>query len=270
MTSNPTAPAANLTITPFVANGAAITAVYVRLLPVVDRSNANVVGHLNEGQTARIVAKVTAPTTPAGWYQIAGWGAKPAYVAARYVEIVRDDGPCPDNALKVPYYSQIFEAGGRLSGWKACGPTSDKMLIEYYKPGTTDPIEVMAKKIGRWDQDTGWNDLIKLARLYNVELNLMQHDGTLEMLKASLAAKHPAIVLVDYVRLGFPNHLDSGPDQGDHFFVVIGMDDNTVFVNDPLWTPDQRNGRGGSCIGMDKSRFAHALVGGVENHIAVA
>lgn len=68
------------------------------------------------------------------------------------------------------------------------------------------------------------------------------------------------VSLVDYKGLNLPVHLASGNDQGPHWVLVTGYDENNIIIHDPLWTPKQREGQGGAYLRIPKNIFQKAYL----------
>ena len=174
---------------------------------------------------------------------------------------------CPDGNLPVRWLSQIFADG---SGHNACGETSVKMLLQYYGKDTGDSILNMAEWLKKWGQDTNVSDLILLANHYELTLNQLAHDTTFAAVKEQLANKRPVIILVNYLDLNFPIHLGSGADQGFHWPLVIGYQNNTFYLHDPLWLESQNHGNGGACLAITEDQLAKAARPDMANYFALA
>jgi uncharacterized protein YvpB len=282
------------TVQPFDSQGYVSTdAVNIRSVPT---TVGNVrLGKLYENTPVTITGKVTTGGDPAEWYQIK-YNDGVGYAASTYITLgvpapATSTTPasttpasttpasttdatstathlpnCPDGTLAVPWVSQIING----SGHNACGETSTRMLLGYYGKDNGDSIETMANWLGKWGQDTGVPDLIKLAAHYGVTISQVTHDTTFAVLKDHLANKRPVIILVNYLDLNFPVHLGGGADMGLHWLVVIGYVNGTYYLNDPLWLASQRNGQGGACLPITEDQLGRAVRPNMANFLALA
>lgn len=143
------------------------------------------------------------------------------------------DGPA---TLQVPYRSQWDPDGTKFRS--DCGPASLAMVLQYY--GTRVDIDQLAveSKMTSKQPYTIPGDLIECAAKHN--LNLARHLGmTLDVLKIEIAAGRPVIALVHYGDLT-PIVQDKAFKRG-HWFVVTGIDEQSVVVNDSNWWEPLRN-----------------------------
>jgi len=264
----------------------------VRTEPTAE--NNTPIDNLALGAKVEITGKVTTEGTPAYWYQISHNGTH-AYVASQYINVETaptttpatapttaptsapaatpaaapaaaptspDD--CPPSVLSVPWHTQIMSDG---SGHDACGETSVKMVLGFYGKDNGDSIQTLANKLGKWGKPTGSADLIHLAGLYGQPLAVLTHDNTLTAIRTQLADHKPLILLVNYKDLGFKVHLGGGiggdpTNQGPHWLVAIGVQEDTFYLNDPLWMTADRHGKGGACLPISAEQLTKALAGG--------
>jgi uncharacterized protein YvpB len=173
---------------------------------------------------------------------------------------------CPA-ALAVPWYSQIFPDG---SGHNACGETSVKMLLGYYNKDKGDSIRALAEWLGLWGKDTGPDSLIRLAGHYGLSLTRLTPASSLNVLRDQLKQDKPIIILVNYADLGFEVHLGGGVNQGLHWLVVTGVQNDTFYINDPLWTAEMRGGKGGACLTITEAQLKKAVRSSLDNFLALA
>ncbi|MBN1284863.1 MAG: SH3 domain-containing protein [Anaerolineae bacterium] len=184
--------------------------------------------------------------------RIDGWSA------AWYL---RPTDPYP--LLSVPWVSQIDRDS---TGAFDCGQASLLMVLKFHdKVDVGVTVDDLNKIVPKYTSAT---QLRELAAHYTLTLKALYTDSV-DRLRAVIDKGRPAIVLVDYVKLEFPDHLLSGPDQGWHWLVVTGYkDDGTFIVHDPLWLPYQRGGRGGAYLTIERDTLQNALLWqGIEENV---
>jgi LysM repeat protein len=136
--------------------------------------------------------------------------------------------------LDIPYRSQrdTLTAGFSIND---CGPACVAMLIA--ATGTEVTTDQVYKDAGITSRGPlAVTTIQRAGNLYN--LNLERHDrssdATLEELRTWIDQGRPAIVLIDYrpaMRAGYHETAING----GHFAVVVGYDDDHIFVHDPYW-----------------------------------
>lgn len=140
--------------------------------------------------------------------------------------------------LPVPWMSQLGSKASYGSG--DCAEACVAMVLSFLGK-KIDSVDQVSKAAGlpQGFTSSAWWDAVKAAGAFGVVLEHAQGQ-TLDNLATELKAGRPVIVLVDYPSI--PNDLkyDSKYNSG-HFLVVVGMDDVSVFVNDPYW-PDDKGG----------------------------
>lgn len=234
------------------------TTLNVRTGPGTDHT---IIGSLHPGEPVRILGK-----SPNGWYNIL-WHGRDAWICGDYVwtpgsgaphnDAIRDDirkyfgpgavpaqpalraAPAPsggtpgthasDGGLQIPLYNQN-NIGARVpSGF--CGPTSLKMVLEYWgikkdinyladaNVGGATPVYIPGEGAGH----QGMLDMLKHCGLTG---SYMDHGKSIDWLRQMTAAGHPCVVSVagDY---------GAGFTTSGHILVVDGVTaDGRVILND--------------------------------------
>lgn len=157
--------------------------------------------------------------------------------------------------LVVPWVSQIDK---QSEGAFDCGQASLLMLLKFYGKVNGDvTVDDLSSRVPKY---TSANQLRDLAGYYEFSPKTL-YIRSVDTLRALVDSGRPAVVLVDYAKLEFPDHLLSGSDQGWHWLVVVGYrDDGTFIVHDPLWLPYQRGGHGGAYLTIARNRLQNALL----------
>ena len=138
----------------------------------------------------------------------------------------------------IPYKSQFDPDADEFRN--DCGPASLAMVLHAY--GVNVSTNAVYRKTG-----TKANDFVSLAQLmraaqsYGYPLDYF-HSWTLAQLKAKISEGRPVMLLVHY---GAWSQLQPGVStqssfKGPHFVVVVGFDDEHIYVNDPLWRDERR------------------------------
>lgn len=160
--------------------------------------------------------------------------------------------------LDVPWVSQLdADSPGSFD----CGQACVLMLLKYHKnDSATQRLRVKDLTDVRPDR-TSAAALRSLARHFGLALReLPMQPSSIDTLYPPISNGRPVILLVNYADLDFEVHLASGINQGLHWIVVIGHTANGDFiVHDPLWTPTQRNGKGGASLPITKSQLRQAI-----------
>lgn len=139
----------------------------------------------------------------------------------------------------IPYKSQYDADASEFRN--DCGPASLAMILQSF--GVHVSTDAVYRKTG-----TKANRYVSIGQLMRAGLNYgvtfeYFYDWSLDRLFEILAEGHPLIALVHY---GAWSQLEPGTStqnkfQGPHFVVVLGYDDQYIYVNDPLWKLDRRN-----------------------------
>lgn len=136
--------------------------------------------------------------------------------------------------LNIPYLSQINGIGA--DGFRNdCGPTCCWMLLKGYdllKPEeTVDKLYQSVVKNG--DRYTSWQENKELLQKHGI-YSLYDWDLRISDLEKSLLNGHAIMVLVHYglLRNGIKTY---SAFSGNHFMLVVGMDEENFYVHDPLW-----------------------------------
>ncbi len=122
----------------------------------------------------------------------------------------------PINLLPVPHYKQS------RSG--ACLPASVRMVLNFLGRPTSEAN--LARRLGTQAFGTPAPNLHRLERLGFLTT---YESVTLETLRANLEAGTPCLV---FVRTGDLPYWD---ENTSHVMVAIGLDDETIYVNDPAF-----------------------------------
>jgi hypothetical protein len=194
-------------------------------------------------------------------------------LVAMIPQFQNDSTSQPDNLLGVPWVSQIDQNSPDSLD---CGQACVLMLLKYYDnppspailSNTTvnDLVELMRVidvqkgRPRRADNLTNGQDLVDLSGANGLQVIHDAQFSNLNKVIDLLHQRRPVILLVNYHDLQFPLHLQSGTDQGMHWLVVIGYSDHgqAFIVHDPLWTPAQRNGRGGGHLQISRVNLENA------------
>jgi uncharacterized protein YraI len=136
--------------------------------------------------------------------------------------------------LNIPYVSQL-EAGARKYN-NDCGAASGVMLVKAYKGDQSLTVDEYYQKTGqRKDEYLSAGRVMSVLGSYNIpstwRINITRKDVGL-----FLREKRPIIVLFNYAIIRSRGIKTQIPFNGFHFAVLVGMDDYTVYINDPLWT----------------------------------
>jgi len=143
--------------------------------------------------------------------------------------------------LDVPYLSQwdIPDADDRPGD---CGPACVAMLAHFltsYRPTVDQAASAAGQPIagvGRYY--TNHAQLIHAANVYGPKLKT-QRPLTVEMLESEIDSGRPAIALVNYGALSAYGNQDDY--RGAHWLLVVGYDDEHIYVNDSNFWGDRRD-----------------------------
>jgi uncharacterized protein YvpB len=133
----------------------------------------------------------------------------------------------------VPLYSQISDISWTDWKQKGCGVTDVAMIVNYYKPDTTNAQEALefGIKTGAYVKNVGWSHdgLARLATKYNMTGEVQafwdyDKDTAFEEFK-KVIKDGPAIASI---HRNFDPKLSFG-----HLVVITGFDDKLVYYNDP-------------------------------------
>ncbi len=149
--------------------------------------------------------------------------------------------------LDVPWIAQMDASNNLGTSWKEtmnCGPTALVMAMHYLR-GLGAPTNQDIKNLDDWlydnklisainnynlvkDEGTSAKDLMAAAKYYYGWWNVKHYnERNLELLHNSLLKGRPVIVGIR-TKMG-----KAGDGSVPHFMVLIGMDENKVYVNDP-------------------------------------
>lgn len=140
--------------------------------------------------------------------------------------------------LDVPYRSQ-WDADANKSTTD-CGPACLAMVLSYY--GTQVSINELYTATGvAPGLYVGFGQLQRVARAHNLTFTYGQN-FKLNHLKRWIDQGKPSIALVKY---SYWSHIEPGISTqdtftGPHFVVVVGYDDQNVYINDPNYWPPRR------------------------------
>ena len=157
-----------------------------------------------------------------------------SFAVAPQIQVVQNDVPLVLPAVPVvPFYSQFKDIQSPKWQKVGCGVTSLAMIIEYYKPDTVSANTLLEKGVARgaYDKNAGWIyvGLIGLSQEYGLDgdfydLGKLGPKAALEQFK-KYSKDGPVIASVHY-KLDPKNSIP-------HLIVVNGIDDETVYYNDP-------------------------------------
>lgn len=138
-----------------------------------------------------------------------------------------------ETRIVIPFYSQFKDIESVSWRNKSCGIASLAMIINYYRPGTITPQQLLIQGInsGAYVADAGWSHqgLINLAQKYD----LVGETYYLTELSSSEAfdqfndviKEGPAIVSIHY-KFDPKNPIP-------HLVVITNIEGDTVYYNDP-------------------------------------
>lgn len=150
--------------------------------------------------------------------------------------------------LNVPYTGQVGN-GADIHG-NDCGPASVADVIKYYGIAcpTVDALFDEVQPSG--DKYTWYADLTILLSKRGLVPDYKVGVSTCDLFWILASKRVPVIVLVRY---GLLESVRPNTFKGSHFMVVIGMDIDDVYVNDPLNKPTS-----GACVKIPIALFEAA------------
>lgn len=139
--------------------------------------------------------------------------------------------------LNIPYVSQL-EAGA-MKFRNDCGAASGVMLVQAYKGDQALTVDEYYQQTGqREDEYLSVSQVTSVLDSFGIttdwRMNLTVND-----LRLFIGGNRPIIVLYNYAlirSLGIRTQIDF---NGSHFAVLTGIDDFTIYLNDPLWSEDK-------------------------------
>lgn len=150
--------------------------------------------------------------------------------------------------VNVPKYTQFEKANGQYqNSW--CGPTSLRMVYEYY--GRTETTKSIAGRIYVKGSGTSASSICSDAKKHGFPGTVLKESANIDYLKARIKEGKPVICNVD---VNWKN---------GHHMVVVGFEGNKVIVNDPgrsvvrrefdvSWFVAQWKGRNCRCVVVQK------------------
>ena len=131
--------------------------------------------------------------------------------------------------LDTPYRSQWDPDGSDYAS--DCGPACVAMVLEHY--GVRVDINQLAREAGMiaGRPYTLPVELIRVAQLHGLAL-VRRLPCVISDLAIELDAGRPVIVLIHYGSIN--NRQDTNYTEG-HWVVVVGVDENIVYIHDPNW-----------------------------------
>lgn len=138
----------------------------------------------------------------------------------------------------IPYKSQYDADADEFRN--DCGPACLAMMLAGY--GLSVSTNAVYRKTGtRAHGYVSIGNLMRAAQSYGHTMDF-KHSWTLEQLQAKLSEGRPVMALVHY---GVWSKLKGGAAtqsrfEGPHFVLVVGFDDEYIYVNDPLWKEERR------------------------------
>ena len=149
--------------------------------------------------------------------------------------------------LPVPYVGQV--GSGADEHGNDCGPASAAMILKFAEEAcpTVDALFNEVQPGG--DVYTSFGDLCKILDARGIDVDYAAGVGMGELYEY-LTRGMPLIALIHYDSLESirPNKFD-----GSHFVVVIGIDLDSVYINDPLNTPTT-----GECVRVPLETWKNA------------
>lgn len=135
------------------------------------------------------------------------------------------------NTLLVPHVSQITE--GALSHNNDCGAACTMMIIKAYGLGKEMSVDNLYNELNpSGDVALSAGTLQTFLAKYGIK-NTWAINLTLTSLFESLSAGRPSIALVNYAPLVDAGLTEKSTFRGAHFIVVVGIDIQYVYVQDP-------------------------------------
>lgn len=138
----------------------------------------------------------------------------------------------------IPYKSQLDPDAGDYRN--DCGPTSLAMILHAF--GVEVSTNSVYRKTGA--KSNGFvsvSQLMRAGRAYGVPFEYFSN-WTYQDLIDKVNAGHAVITLVHYGEFVDvePGVSTQSSFSGPHFLVIVGFDDDHVYVNDPLWQGKRR------------------------------
>ena len=136
--------------------------------------------------------------------------------------------------LEIPYVSQLGPDAQAYHN--DCGPACGVMLLKAFTNHDLTVDQFYTETGHTTDVYTSYGEI--RAVLYRYDLATEMNWGLDEdRLEAILTEERPIIALIKYQVLAVEMDTNSNF-QGQHFVVIVGVDDQHVILHDPLW-PDQ-------------------------------
>jgi len=137
------------------------------------------------------------------------------------------------NVMNVPYTAQL--GSGADAHFNDCGAACSAMLIEAYT-GATIPVDVLFSEcIPGGDVSLSAIQLMNVLQKHGVKTEWKAFLEEVGLYKI-LSAKKPFIALILYGVLVNAGLVELKNFRGFHFVVVVGIDTDSVIINDPLYT----------------------------------
>lgn len=143
----------------------------------------------------------------------------------------------PSIKLDVPYHSQWDpDAADHFAD---CGPTSLSMLLAAL--GDTISPDQLYKYIGKRaaNEYTSFTDLTNAAKGRGLAMTRKNFPvaTAIQDLKTTISAATPFIALINYA---FWDPIVHNGFKGSHFVLVVGFDDQNIYIHDPLFKGTRR------------------------------
>lgn len=155
---------------------------------------------------------------------------------AEFAELFRADPPLKPQPpapliLKVPYFSQLDNAGGM--GWRECFSSSCAMLAAFWGKVRTDDQYIKLR--AQYGDTTSSSAQVATLRALGLDAKFIT-TGTPDLLRAELQAGRP--VAVGWLHKGPV----SAPSGGGHWSTVIGVEGDRWVQHDTFGEADMVNG----------------------------
>jgi hypothetical protein len=135
----------------------------------------------------------------------------------------------------IPYKSQYDDDASQYRN--DCGPACVAMILNALGLNVTTNT-VFRRSGANWNSYVSVSQMIRAAATYDVDFDYF-YPWTMDTLRGVVANGMAPITLVHYGAWRNKG-LTQSSFKGPHFVVVVGFDDDHIYVNDPLWWGTRR------------------------------